>query len=75
MIYTPGRNFDLVYRLKRNEHRGQQAEMIIQWLNIRIDQVEADVIGEKSEIKKIGDDLNKVLDYMINIKSLVDFSY
>jgi len=59
---------DLVYKLKRSEYRGEQAEMNIQRLNVRIDQVEADLIGEKYKIKKISDDLNKVFDDMINMR-------
>ena len=30
---------DLLYKLKRSEYRGEQAEMNIQRLNVRIDQV------------------------------------
>jgi len=59
---------ELVYKLKRSEYRGEQAEMNIQRLNVRIDQVEADLIGEKYKIKKISDDLNKVFDDMINMR-------
>jgi len=59
---------ELVYKLKRSEYRGEQAEMNIQRLNVRIDQVEADLIGEKYKIKKISDDLNKVFDDMINLR-------
>ena len=42
--------------------------MNIQRLNVRIDQVEADLIGEKFKIKKNSDDLNRVFDDMINMK-------
>ena len=59
---------ELVYKLKRSEYRGEQAEMNIQRLNVRIDQVEADLIGEKFKIKKNSDDLNRVFDDMINMK-------
>jgi len=58
---------DLVYKLKRSEYRGEQAEMNIQRLNVRIDQVEADLLGEKYKIKKNSDDLNKVFEDMINM--------
>ena len=34
------------------EYRGEQAEMNIQRLNVRIDQVEEDLLGEKYKIKK-----------------------
>ena len=58
---------ELVYKLKRSDYRGEQAEMNIQRLNVRIDQVEADLLGEKYKIKKISDDLNQVFDDMINM--------
>merc|ERR1719369_792576 len=38
---------DLVYKLKRSEYRGEQADMHIQRLNIRIDQVEEDLLTEE----------------------------
>ena len=31
---------ELIYKLKRSEYRGEQAEMNIQRLNVRIDQVD-----------------------------------
>ena len=43
---------ELLYKLKRSEYRGEQAEMNIQRLNVRIDQVEEDLLGEKYKIKK-----------------------
>jgi len=58
---------ELVYKLKRSEYRGEQADMNIHRLNVRIDQVEADLLGEKYKIKKISDDLNQVFDDMINM--------
>merc|ERR1711892_7305 len=58
---------ELVYKLKRSDYRGEQAEMNIQRLNVRIDQVEADLLGEKYKIKKISDDLNQVFEDMINM--------
>merc|ERR1719151_266781 len=36
---------ELLYKLKRSEYRGEQAEMNIQRLNVRIDQVEEDLLG------------------------------
>merc|ERR1711872_703494 len=48
---------ELIYKLKRSEYRGEQAEMNIQRMNVRIDQVEEDLLGEKYKIKKISDDL------------------
>merc|ERR1712088_693383 len=53
---------ELLYKLKRSEYRGEQAEMSIQRLNVRIDQVEEDLLGEKYKIKKISDDLNQTFE-------------
>merc|ERR1719260_378643 len=58
---------ELIYKLKRSEYRGEQAEMNIQRLNVRIDQVEKDLLGEKYKIKKISDDLNQTFEDMINM--------
>merc|ERR1712080_398937 len=58
---------ELIYKLKRSEYRGEQAEMNIQRLNVRIDQVEEDLLGEKYKIKKISDDLNQTFEDMINM--------
>ena len=43
---------ELLYKLKMSEYRGEQAEMNIQRMNVRIDQVEEDLLGEKYKIKK-----------------------
>merc|ERR1719447_1108188 len=53
--------------LKMSEYRGEQAEMNIQRLNVRIDQVEEDLLTEKYKIKKISDDLNQTFEDMINM--------
>merc|ERR1712226_1294037 len=53
---------ELIYKLKRSEYRGEQAEMSIQRLNVRIDQVEEDLLSEKYKIKKISDDLNQTFE-------------
>ena len=58
---------ELMNKLKRSEYRGEQAEMNIQRLNVRIDQVEEDLLTEKYKIKKISDDLNQTFDDMINM--------
>jgi len=58
---------ELMYKLQRSEYRGEQAEMNIQRMNVRIDQVEEDLLGEKYKIKKISDDLNQTFDDMINM--------
>merc|ERR1719186_1561394 len=50
---------ELAYKLKRSEYRGEQAEMNIQRLNVRIDQVEEDLLAEKYKIKRISDELNQ----------------
>merc|ERR1719391_456339 len=55
-------------QLERSEYRGEQAEMNIQRLNVRIDQVEEDLLGEKYKIKKISDDLNQTFEDMINMR-------
>lgn len=49
---------DLMERLKTTETRAENAEMNIQRLNIRIDQVEDDLLAEKLKIKHISDDLD-----------------
>ena len=54
--------------IKASEYRGEQAEMNIQRLNVRIDQTEEDLLAEKMKIKKSSDELNQVFDDMINMK-------
>ena len=49
---------DLIQRLKTTETRAENAEMNIQRLNIRIDQVEDDLLAEKMKIKAVSDDLD-----------------
>ena len=58
----------LRYKLKMSEYRGEQAEMNIQRLNVRIDSVEEDLLAEKMKIKRVGDELNQVFDDMLNLK-------
>merc|ERR1712002_641274 len=58
---------ELIYKLKRSEYRGEQAEMNIQRMNVRIDQVEEDLLNEKYKIKKISDELNQTFGDMINM--------
>jgi chromosome segregation ATPase len=62
-----GEIIELSNKLKMSEYRGEQAEMNIQRLNVRIDQVEEDLLAEKYKIKKISDDLNQTFDDMLNI--------
>merc|ERR1712126_340686 len=59
---------ELMYKLKMSEYRGEQAEMNIQRLNVRIDQVEEDLLNEKYKIKKISDDLNQTFEDIINMR-------
>merc|ERR1712210_156225 len=51
----------------RGNERAEVAEMNIQRLNVRIDQVEEDLLAEKYKIKKISDDLNQTFEDMINM--------
>merc|ERR1712029_1146012 len=60
---------DLRQKLKASEYRGEQAEMNIQRLNVRIDQVEEDLLAEKMKIKKVSDELNQVFDDMLSMGS------
>ena len=47
-----------IWRLKMAETRAETSEMNIQRLNIRIDQIEDELIHEKMKIKGISDDVN-----------------
>merc|ERR1719259_1255795 len=60
---------DLRIKLKASEYRGEQAEMNIQRLNVRIDQTEEDLLAEKMKIKKVSDELNQVFDDMLSMGS------
>ena len=60
---------NLTDSLKGAENREENAIMNIQRLNIRIDQVEEDLLGEKLKIKRVSDDLEKVFDDMLSITS------
>merc|ERR1711892_1621358 len=42
---SQGEILDLLHKVKMSEYRGEQAEMNIQRLNVRIDQVEEDLLG------------------------------
>ena len=52
--------------LKNAENREENATMNIQRLNIRIDQVEDDLVNEKMKIKHVSDDLNKIFGNMLS---------
>ena len=57
--YTLSINFKNSFRrLKMAETRAETSEMNIQRLNIRIDQIEDELIHEKMKIKGISDDVN-----------------
>merc|ERR1712013_769400 len=58
---------ELRNKLKASEYRGEQAEMNIQRLNVRIDQTEEDLLSEKMKIKKISDELNQTFEDMLNM--------
>merc|ERR1711934_859607 len=49
---------ELFNRLKAAETQAENSEMNIQRLNIRIDQIEDELIHEKLKIKKISDDVD-----------------
>merc|ERR1712145_31075 len=53
----------------RAAERADAAEMNIQRLNVRIDQVEEDLLAEKMKIKKVSDELNQVFDDMLSMGS------
>ena len=56
---------DLSSRLKVAETRDENATMNIGRLNIKIDQIEESLLGEKLKIKKVSDDLNQTFDDML----------
>eukprot|EP00092_Neocalanus_flemingeri_P006710 GFUD01007248.1.p1 GENE.GFUD01007248.1~~GFUD01007248.1.p1 ORF type:complete len:287 (+),score=110.70 GFUD01007248.1:104-964(+) len=60
---------ELSNKLKANEYRGEQAEMNIQRLNVRIDQIEEDYLSEKMKIKRVSDELNQTFDDMLNMSA------
>jgi hypothetical protein len=53
-------------KLKAAEYRDEQATMNIQRLNVRIDQVEEDLLAEKMKIKKVSDEVNQTFDDMLS---------
>merc|ERR1711902_155807 len=58
---------NLVESLKRAVNRDESATMNIQRLNIKIDQIEEDLLNEKMKIKHISDDLGSTFDDMIRL--------
>jgi len=58
---------ELMYRLKLVETQAENSEMNIQRLNIRIDQIEDELIHEKLKIKSISDDVDGTFKQMAYI--------
>ena len=58
---------DLIFKLKTAETRAENCEMNIQRLNIRIDQIEDDLLAEKLKIKAVSDDLDGTFRDMVNL--------
>jgi len=58
---------ELLSKLKAADTRSENAEMDIGRLNIRIDKVEEDLLLEKSKIKQVSDELNRIFDEMLYI--------
>merc|ERR1712039_307455 len=56
----------LTESLKAAENREENSVMDIQRLNIRIDQVEEDLMNEKLKIKKVSDELNGTFGDMLS---------
>merc|ERR1711997_1380474 len=58
---------NLTELLKAAENREENAIMNIQRLNIRIDQIEEDLLAEKLKIKRVSDDLDSTFDDMLRL--------
>jgi len=58
---------NLALSLKRAVNRDESATMNIQRLNIRIDQIEEDLLNEKLKIKKLSDEVNTTFDDMLRV--------
>ena len=58
---------NLIESLKTFENREENATMNIQRLNIRIDQIEEDLLCEKLKIKAISDDLDSTFEDMLRL--------
>ena len=57
----------MIKRLKIAETRAENSEMNIQRLNIRIDQIEDELIHEKMKIKAVSDDVDGTFKQMAYI--------
>lgn len=58
---------NLIDALKNAENREENATMNIQRLNIRIDQIEEDLLNEKLKIKAVSDDLDSTFTDMLRL--------
>lgn len=56
----------LVQRLKEADKRAEYGEMNITKLNIRIDEIEDEIVREKLKIKHVSDELSDTFDDMLN---------
>ena len=59
---------ELINKLKASEYRGENADMNIQRMNVRIDQIEEDLLQVKLTIKKSSDDLELIFEDMIQMR-------
>ena len=59
---------DLMNKLKASEYRGENADMNIQRINVRIDQTEEDLMQVKLTIKKSSDDLDRIFEDMLQMR-------
>ncbi len=55
----------IIERLKQADARSEYGEMHITKLNIRIDELEDEIVREKLKIKKLGDEMGDTLDEML----------
>jgi len=58
---------NLALNLKAAVNRDESATMNIQRMNIRIDQIEEDLLNEKLKIKKVSDDLDSTFESMLRL--------
>merc|ERR1719510_1360909 len=58
---------NLLQSLKAAVNRDESATMNIQRLNIRIDQIEEDLLNEKLKIKRVSDDLDSTFEDMLKL--------
>ena len=62
-----GQITNLADSLKASQNREENATMNIQRLNIRIDQIEEDLLNEKLKIKSVSDDLDSTFTDMLRL--------